>query len=68
MIDDDFDMIVLPGGQPGADHLDADPRIHTLLQRMAEQGAAIPPPFCGGPCPAQRRTVGWPQGHRPIPA
>lgn len=38
VIDDDFDMIVLPGGQPGADHLDADPRIHTLLQRMAEQG------------------------------
>lgn len=33
-----FDMIVLPGGQPGADHLDADPRIHRLLQRMAEEG------------------------------
>jgi 4-methyl-5(b-hydroxyethyl)-thiazole monophosphate biosynthesis len=37
VIDDDFDMIVLPGGLPGADHLDADPRIHALLQRMAEQ-------------------------------
>jgi 4-methyl-5(b-hydroxyethyl)-thiazole monophosphate biosynthesis len=35
---DDFDMIVLPGGQPGADHLDADPRIHQLLRDMAEQG------------------------------
>jgi 4-methyl-5(b-hydroxyethyl)-thiazole monophosphate biosynthesis len=32
-----FDMIVLPGGLPGADHLDADPRIHALLQRMAEE-------------------------------
>jgi 4-methyl-5(b-hydroxyethyl)-thiazole monophosphate biosynthesis len=35
---DDFDMIVLPGGLPGADHLDADPRIHQLLRNMAEQG------------------------------
>ncbi|MDJ0739122.1 MAG: DJ-1/PfpI family protein [Gammaproteobacteria bacterium] len=38
VLGEDFDMIVLPGGLPGADHLDADPRIHTLLQRMAEQG------------------------------
>jgi 4-methyl-5(b-hydroxyethyl)-thiazole monophosphate biosynthesis len=38
VLGEDFDMIVLPGGQPGADNLDADPRIHTLLQRMAEQG------------------------------
>jgi 4-methyl-5(b-hydroxyethyl)-thiazole monophosphate biosynthesis len=37
VLDDDFDMIVLPGGLPGADHLDVDPRIHALLQRMAEQ-------------------------------
>jgi 4-methyl-5(b-hydroxyethyl)-thiazole monophosphate biosynthesis len=37
VLGDEFDMIVLPGGLPGADNLDADPRIHTLLQRMAEQ-------------------------------
>lgn len=37
VLDQDFDMIVLPGGLPGANHLDADPRIHALLQRMAEQ-------------------------------
>ena len=37
VLGDDYDMIVLPGGLPGADHLDADPRIHALLQRMAEQ-------------------------------
>jgi 4-methyl-5(b-hydroxyethyl)-thiazole monophosphate biosynthesis len=37
VLEDDFDMIALPGGLPGADHLDADPRIHALLQRMAEQ-------------------------------
>jgi len=33
-----FDMIVLPGGLPGADNLDRDPRIHSLLKRMADAG------------------------------
>ncbi|MBI4005655.1 MAG: DJ-1/PfpI family protein [Gammaproteobacteria bacterium] len=32
---EDYDMVVLPGGQPGADHLDGDPRIKTLLKKMA---------------------------------
>jgi 4-methyl-5(b-hydroxyethyl)-thiazole monophosphate biosynthesis len=36
--DDAFDMVVLPGGLPGADHLDADPRIHQLLKRTAAAG------------------------------
>ena len=31
----DYDMVVLPGGMPGADHLDNDPRIQTLLKEMA---------------------------------
>lgn len=31
----DYDMIVLPGGQPGATHLEKDPRIIQLLQTMA---------------------------------
>ena len=31
----DFDMIVLPGGLPGSDNLNNDPRIHTLLKQMA---------------------------------
>lgn len=38
VIDDEFDMIVLPGGLPGADHLDQDPRIHALLKRQHEAG------------------------------
>ena len=28
-----FDMVVLPGGQPGADNLNADSRIHEILKR-----------------------------------
>lgn len=32
----EFDMIVLPGGLPGADHLNNDPRIHTLLKQMSK--------------------------------
>jgi 4-methyl-5(b-hydroxyethyl)-thiazole monophosphate biosynthesis len=35
---DDFDMIVLPGGMPGAQHLKEDARIIALLKKMAEQG------------------------------
>lgn len=30
----DYDMVVLPGGLPGADYLDKDPRIQTLLKNM----------------------------------
>ncbi len=33
----DYDMVVLPGGLPGANHLNDDPRIRELLQRMARQ-------------------------------
>lgn len=32
-----FDMVVLPGGLPGADYLNDDPRIHQLLKDMAGQ-------------------------------
>ncbi|OGI38287.1 MAG: 4-methyl-5(B-hydroxyethyl)-thiazole monophosphate biosynthesis protein [Candidatus Muproteobacteria bacterium RBG_16_62_13] len=33
-----FDMVVLPGGQPGATNLEQDARVRTLLQKMAQQG------------------------------
>ena len=36
VMDRDFDMIVLPGGLPGADHLEQDTRIQALLRRMAD--------------------------------
>lgn len=32
---DDYDMVVLPGGLPGADHLDNDERIKAILIKMA---------------------------------
>ncbi len=41
VMDESFDMVVLPGGLPGADHLDADPRVHELLERQMNQGRAV---------------------------
>jgi len=38
---DEFDMIVLPGGQPGSDNLNADPRIHRLLAEFQASGRLI---------------------------
>jgi len=34
----EYDMVVLPGGQPGANNLNDDARIQALLQSMAKQG------------------------------
>jgi 4-methyl-5(b-hydroxyethyl)-thiazole monophosphate biosynthesis len=36
--DQDFDMIVLPGGMPGAENLKNDKRVKGLLQRLATGG------------------------------
>ena len=35
---DDFDMIVLPGGQPGTDNLNADPRVKELIKGFSRKG------------------------------
>jgi len=35
---EEYDMVALPGGLPGADHLDNDGRLRDLLQGMASQG------------------------------
>jgi 4-methyl-5(b-hydroxyethyl)-thiazole monophosphate biosynthesis len=35
---DDFDMIVLPGGQPGSDNLNADPRVKALIKGFSQKG------------------------------
>ena len=34
----DYDMVVLPGGGPGTERLDADPRVREVLRRHAERG------------------------------
>lgn len=45
----DFDMIALPGGLPGSDHLAADPRIAGVLRAMNESGR-----FVGAVCAAPK--------------
>ena len=37
----EYDMVVLPGGQPGSNNLKADARILELVQRMAQQGKYV---------------------------
>jgi 4-methyl-5(b-hydroxyethyl)-thiazole monophosphate biosynthesis len=37
IVDEDFDMVVLPGGQPGTKNLSADRLLISLLQKMARQ-------------------------------
>jgi 4-methyl-5(b-hydroxyethyl)-thiazole monophosphate biosynthesis len=39
--DGDYDMIVLPGGMPGAQHLAADARVISLLRRVAADGRYV---------------------------
>ncbi len=38
---DDYDMIVLPGGLPGANHLDNDDRLKSALKKMANDDKYI---------------------------
>ncbi len=35
---DDFDMLVLPGGQPGSDNLNADARVGALIRDFDKEG------------------------------
>lgn len=41
VLDEDFDLVVLPGGLPGADHLDNDERVHALLKRNVAEGRHV---------------------------
>lgn len=36
-----YDMLVLPGGQPGTNNLKADPRVLELVKRMTQQGRDV---------------------------
>lgn len=61
-----YDMVVLPGGQPGADHLNSDPRIAALLREMAAQDkitaaiCAAPKVLASAGLLEGRRVTGYP--------
>lgn len=66
VMDQSFDMMVLPGGLPGADYLDADPRIHEMLKRLNQQGkytaaiCAAPKVLAGAGLLDGRRATSYP--------
>ena len=45
---DDFDMLVLPGGIPGSDNLNADERVKTLIRDFNRKGK-ITGAICAAP-------------------
>jgi len=46
--DEEYDMVVLPGGLPGADYLAADTRVNDILRRTAKAGR-ITAAICAAP-------------------
>ncbi|MDX8386665.1 MAG: DJ-1/PfpI family protein [Gallionella sp.] len=40
-LNQNYDMVVLPGGQPGTNHLKADTRVLQLVQQMAQQDKLV---------------------------
>lgn len=48
-LEEEFDMVVLPGGLPGADNLEKDPRIVELCEKAIKRGK-----FVGAICAAPR--------------
>jgi len=66
VVDDAFDMIALPGGLPGADHLNDDPRVRRILQRTATAGGytaaicAAPKVLAGAGLLDGRKATGYP--------
>ena len=41
LVEQDFDMIALPGGMPGAEHLKNDPRIAEFIHRLHASGRPV---------------------------
>lgn len=66
VINDDFDMIVLPGGLPGADHLQQDANVQALLKTMHQQGkytaaiCAAPKALAAAGVLDKRKATGFP--------
>lgn len=52
----DFDMVVLPGGLPGATHLQSDERVISLLKEMNDKKKWIGA-ICAGPISLQTANV-----------
>jgi len=48
VVERDFDMIALPGGLPGSEHLKNDPRVLALLKRLSAEGR-ITAAICAAP-------------------
>ncbi|WP_294945229.1 DJ-1 family glyoxalase III [Sulfurivirga sp.] len=59
--DEAFDLVVLPGGLPGADYLRDDPRILEMLRRMHAAGKPVAA-ICAAP--QVLREAGLLDGHR----
>lgn len=53
-----YDMIVLPGGMPGAANLRDDDRVIQLIQEMNQSGKYVSDHVCGTSCTRQSRCVG----------
>lgn len=66
VLDEAFDMIVLPGGLPGADHLEQDTNVQSLLKNMHQQGkytaaiCAAPKALAAAGILDQRKATGYP--------
>lgn len=56
VMDKEFDLICLPGGQPGTDNLNKDPRIEKLLLKMQNQGKYIAA-ICAAPLVLQKSGI-----------
>ncbi len=41
VLHDEFDMIILPGGQPGTRHLQTDARVIKIVRQMSHQGKYV---------------------------
>ena len=66
VLDQVFDLIVLPGGLPGADHLRDDENVRALLKNHAEQGkyvgaiCAAPKALAAAGLLAGKKATGYP--------
>lgn len=70
VLERDYDMVVLPGGQPGTNNLKADERVLKLVRRMFEAGKYVTA-ICAAPSvlatagllDGKRATAHWACGH-----